>query len=226
MLARLRHPNICLFMGVSLEPQSRAIITELVSRGSLWDVLRTPGLFPLHSVSDRKNAFWPWRVVKKVLDGTCRGLAFLHSNKPPIIHRDLKSANLLLDESFNVKMCDFGLARLRDFSNTMTANVGTVQWMAPEVLAGGTYAESADMYSVGMILLELITGSYPFEGYSHLDIAIKVVQRGIRPAIPSCCSPALAELLSKCWATEPTDRPTAELALKLASSVIPSDSSM
>jgi serine/threonine protein kinase len=62
-----------------------------------------------------------------VLDGTCKGLAYLHSNCPPIVHRDLKSANLLLDDSFNVKICDFGLAKLRDMNSIMTAQVGTLQ---------------------------------------------------------------------------------------------------
>lgn len=95
---------------------------------------------------------WPSWAIRKVLDGTCKGLIYLHSNTPsPIIHRDLKSANILLDDSFNVKICDFGLARLRDFSVQMTANVGTVQWMAPEVLLGKSYAESADIYSLGMV---------------------------------------------------------------------------
>ena len=125
MLAHLRHPNICLFMGVCIDPPNRSIVTELVSRGSLWDVLRTPNIF---DGSDSQH--WPMWAIAKVMDGTCKGLIYLHSNKPqPIIHRDLKSANILLDDSFNVKICDFGLARLRDFSTQMTANVGTVQVM-------------------------------------------------------------------------------------------------
>ena len=90
ILASLRHPNICLFMGACLESSQRAIVTELVSRGSLWDALRTPQSFN----SSGGPLFWPEWVVQRVLDGTCKGLSYLHSNCPPIVHRDLKSANL------------------------------------------------------------------------------------------------------------------------------------
>jgi hypothetical protein len=108
MLAHLRHPNICLFLGACLTPPNRILVTELVSRGSLWDALRTPNIFdsfqpPIGGVSP-EPFFWPWWAIQRVLDGTCRGLVYLHSNSPPIIHRDLKSANLLLDDSFHVKV--------------------------------------------------------------------------------------------------------------------------
>lgn len=133
---------MCLFLAACLDPPNRAIVTELVTRGSLWDALRQPGL--LAGAAD--GAHWPAWAMRRVLDGTCRGLVYLHSHQPPIIHRDLKSANLLLDDSFNVKICDFGLARLRDYTAAMTANVGTVQWMAPEILSGQAYSEAADIY--------------------------------------------------------------------------------
>jgi serine/threonine protein kinase len=70
---------------------------------------------------------------------------YLHRHDPPIIHRDLKSANLLVDDTFNVKICDFGLARLKAFTNTMTGSCGTTQWMAPEVSdkGGGTHGPRA-----------------------------------------------------------------------------------
>lgn len=119
-------------MGANLKPPNRAIVTELVSRGSLWDVLRMQNLFPGYS----GQSHWPNMVIRRVLEDTIRGLNYLHGNDPPIIHRDLKSANLLLDDSFHVKICDFGLARIRDYSVNLTANVGTAQWMAPEVIAG------------------------------------------------------------------------------------------
>ncbi|KAJ1424383.1 kinase-like domain-containing protein [Ochromonadaceae sp. CCMP2298] len=206
MLAQLRHPNICLFLGVCLEPPNYAIVTELVSRGSLWDALRIPGLF--------QDLPWPTGVLRRVLEGTVRGLIYLHGHSPPIIHRDLKSANLLLDETFNVKICDFGLARLRDYNTVLTANVGTIHWMAPEVLTGTQYNESADIYSVGIVMWELFTGQCPYEHMKQVEVALSVVQRGLRPIIPNCCSAAQAAVIRKCWATDPAARFTAEQLLE------------
>ena len=106
MLARLRHPNICLFLGASLTPPNRAIVTELVSRGSLWDVLRMPklSLFGAQEVAGSQWAVPEW-VARRILADTCGGLVYLHGHSPtPIIHRDMKSANLLLDDSFHVKV--------------------------------------------------------------------------------------------------------------------------
>lgn len=228
MLARLRHPNICLYMGACLDPPNRAIVTELVSRGSLWEVLRTPNLFMGYPEIERspsfprgKGSFWPPWVVRRVLDDTCRGLTYLHSHSPPIIHRDLKSANLLLDDSFHVKICDFGLARLRDLNCTMTANVGTVQWMAPEVLLGQVYTESADLFSVAVVAWELFTGQCPYEGMNHLEVAIAVTQKGVRLQLPSKCTPMQSQLLTRCWSQEPSDRPTASQTLRELETAFP-----
>ena len=193
IISSIRHPNICLFLAACLEPPSRAISTELVIRGSLWDVLRIPNLFPPNS-----EYYLPTWIIRKILDGTCKGLTYLHNHNPTVIHRDLKSAGILLDESFNVKICDFGLAKLFDYSNTMTANVGTVQWMAPEVLRGLSYTEKVDIYSVGIITWEILTGKCPFEGKTQLDIALAVSQNHTRPEIPPC-SDAVKVFLHHCW---------------------------
>jgi serine/threonine protein kinase len=84
---------------------------------------------------------WPWILVKRVASGTARGMCYLHSGNPPVLHRDLKSANILLDESYTAKLADFGLSRLKAVrSSGMTGNCGTVQWMAPEVLCNEDYA--------------------------------------------------------------------------------------
>ena len=89
---------------------------------------------------------WPWVLVKRVASGTARGMCYLHSGNPPVLHRDLKSANILLDESYTAKLADFGLSRLKAVRSGMTGNCGTVQWMAPEVLCNEDYAEPADVF--------------------------------------------------------------------------------
>jgi len=222
ILARMRHPNICLFMAACLDSDNKAIVTELVSRGSVWDVLRNPAVFTEHrSVPHASKPHWPWWAMRRVLDGTLRGLVYLHSHDPPIIHRDLKSANLLLDDSFNVKICDFGLARLRDLTQVMTAKVGTVQWMAPEVLKGVSYTESADIYSTGIIAWELLTGKCPFQGQNQLEVAQAVTLQHARPPMPPCCGPALQHFLSNAWDATPANRFTALAALQLLEKSIP-----
>ena len=193
IISCIRHPNICLFLAACLDPPNRAIITELVIRGSLWDVLRIPNLF-----QQTGQYYLPTWIIRKILDGTCKGITYLHNHKPAIIHRDLKSANILLDESFNVKICDFGLAKLLDYSGTMTANVGTIQWMAPEVLRGHQYTEKADIYSIGIITWEVVTGKCPFEGKTQLDIVLDVAQHLKRPELPPC-SDAVKIFLDRCW---------------------------
>ena len=75
----------------------------------------------------------PWVLIKHVAVGAARGMTYLHGGKPPVLHRDLKSANLLLDDSYTTKVADFGLSRIKAQERSMTGNCGTVQWMAPEV---------------------------------------------------------------------------------------------
>lgn len=89
-----------------------------------------------------------------------RGVLYLHSFNPPILHRDLKSLNLLLDEAFRTKLADFGWTRT--LANYMTSKIGTYQWMAPEVIAGQVYTEKADVFSFGIILWEIAAREPPY----------------------------------------------------------------
>ena len=201
MLEKLRHPNICLFIGAVLQLPTRAIVTELVARGSVWDSLRR-GLFPV----DPASTFWPSWAIKRVVEGTCRGLLYLHSHSPSIIHRDLKSANILLEENFCVKICDFGLARLRAAgSSAMTSGVGTFQWMAPEVLVGGDYDTSVDIYSLGVCCWEVMTGQCPYENSSQVDLILNVVKGG-RPEMHPAFTEKQRKLLGACWHADPAQR--------------------
>lgn len=218
MLERLRHPNICLFLGASLgSGPTKAIITELVSRGSLWDNLRR-GVFPVPAGGPGSAAFWPAWAAHKVLAGTARGLLYLHSHSPPIIHRDLKSANLLLTDSLDVKICDFGLARLRQLGSdgseaVMTTKVGTFNWMAPEIMAGKPYGEKADIYSLGVVAWELLTGKCPYEGVSQVDLIMSVVANSLRPSLEPYFTREQRGLLESLWHAEACRRTSLEAML-------------
>lgn len=240
----MRHPNICLYMGACVDPPNRAIITELAANGSVWDALRLPlmppfvpadgtsrGCWPLHlyvgnhgvppsdgapklSAPIPPKGTWPWELVKRVACGSARGMAYLHSGKPPVLHRDLKSANLLLDESYTTKVCDFGLSRLKAQERSMTGNCGTVQWMAPEVLANMNYNEKADVFSYGIILWELLSRECPYDGLSPIQCALAVLNRDKRPDIPKFCPPALHALIKACIKKDPEQRPSFEEILQ------------
>lgn len=235
MVSGMRHPNICLFMGACLDAPNRAIVTELCENGSLWDALRLPLASPykvadgvsrdawpleLYEVvqsppkstqRDRPLApkgVWPWSLVKRVAAGTARGMCYLHSGNPPVLHRDLKSANILLDESYTAKLADFGLSRLKAVRSGMTGNCGTVQWMAPEVLCSEDYAEPADVFSFGIILWEMLTQECPYEGMTPIQCALGVLNQNLRPPIPEWCPQSFRALIKNCVERDPKERPT------------------
>ncbi|KAI3957338.1 hypothetical protein MKW98_003059 [Papaver atlanticum] len=123
LMKRLRHPNVLLFMGAVTSPWRLGIVTEFLPRGSLFKLLQreTPTLG------------WKRRVLM-ALD-IARGMNYLHSYDPPIVHRDLKSSNLLVDKDWTVKIGDFGLSRLKHTTFlSRNSGKGTPQWMAPEVI--------------------------------------------------------------------------------------------
>merc|ERR1719159_2231621 len=149
-------------------------------------------------------------------------MQYLHAFEPQIIHRDLKSLNLLLaeqvlDESHEpiVKVSDFGLSRMKDSVvdadwGKMTMAAGTCHWMAPEVFTGTRYDAKVDVYSYAMILFEIICREIPFEDVEPASIGRLLVQ-GQRPdleAVPPDCPPNLLELMQQCWSHLPEERPS------------------
>jgi serine/threonine protein kinase len=144
VLSSLRHPNVCLFMGAVTRGRHRCLVTELAARGSLWDFMHSSS----SSSSSSSAAAFDWSCMVQMAKDVACGMLYLHSHSPPILHRDLKSGNLLLDAALVVKLADFGLARIKATA-TMTANRGTFQWMAPECLANQRYTEKADVYRWG-----------------------------------------------------------------------------
>jgi len=138
LMVTLRHPYIVLFMGACIKTPDLFIVTEFMSNGSVRELL------------DRKEILIEPEHVRKFAVDSCKGMAYLHSRK--ILHRDLKTHNLLVDGNFNVKVADFGLSRsMVDQDATMTA-CGTPSWAAPEVLRRDHYTHKADIYSFGICM--------------------------------------------------------------------------
>ena len=144
-------------MGVCLDPPT--IITEYCRRGSLRDALSTAP----------QELDWPLRV--RIAAEAARALEFLHGSRPPVLHRDIKSSNILLDDDWHAKLCDLGLAKIMDasaasvLSATATMQRVNPQWLAPELLRPEASAAS-DVFAFGMTMLELVTDALPW-GHLH-----------------------------------------------------------
>lgn len=201
----LRHPNVVLFMGAVTRPPNLSIITEYLPRGSLYRLIHRP-----HSQIDEK------RRIKMALD-VAKGMHCLHASRPTIVHRDLKSPNLLVDKNWNVKVGDFGLSRLKHntfLSSKSTA--GTPEWMAPEVLRNENSNEKCDVYSFGVILWELATLRLPWSGMNPMQVVGAVGFQNRRLDIPNNLDPLVARIIWECWQTDPNLRPSfAQLAVAL-----------
>jgi hypothetical protein len=125
-----------------------------------------------------------------------------------IIHRDLKSLNILLDTERRARICDFGLVRLKSLA-PMTGMIGTPQWMAPEILMCSIYYDGkVDVFSYGIVLWELLTGGLPYHNAPMEKLGYMVVQEGRRPLIPDGTPRELSDLITACWATSAQERPT------------------
>ncbi|TYI38959.1 hypothetical protein ES332_A02G066000v1 [Gossypium tomentosum] len=197
LMKRLRHPNVLLFMGAVTSPQRLCIVTEFLQRGSLFRLLQRNA-----AKLDRK------RRVHMALD-IARGMNYLHHCNPTIVHRDLKSSNLLVDKNWTVKVGDFGLSRLKHatFLTTKTGK-GTPHWMAPEVLRNEPSDEKSDIYSFGVILWELATGKIPWENLNSIQVIGTVGFMNQRLEIPKDLDPPWASIIESCWLSDPRSRPT------------------
>lgn len=138
-----------------------------------------------------------------------KGMNYLHSSTPVIVHRDLKSPNLLVDKNWVVKVCDFGLSRMKHntfLSSRSTA--GTAEWMAPEVLRNEPSNEKCDVYSFGVILWELTTLQQPWGGMNPMQVVGAVGFQHRQLDIPNDMDPMIADIIRQCWHTDPKLRPS------------------
>ncbi|XP_013604103.1 PREDICTED: serine/threonine-protein kinase HT1-like isoform X3 [Brassica oleracea var. oleracea] len=193
IMRKVRHKNVVQFIGACTKPPHLCIVTEFMPGGSVYDYLhKQKGVFKLPALF-------------KVAIDICKGMNYLHQNN--IIHRDLKAANLLMDENEVVKVADFGVARVKAQTGVMTAETGTYRWMAPEVIEHKPYDHKADVFSYGIVLWELLTGKLPYEYMTPLQAAVGVVQKGLRPKIPKKTHPKMRELMERLWEKDPSLRP-------------------
>ena len=165
LMRRLRHPNVILLMGAVTEAPNLSIVTEFLHRGSLYKLLHRPQPSAVRAAMAQEA-----RRVRMALD-VAKGMHYLHSCDPIIVHRDLKSPNLLVDRHWVVKVCDFGLSRMKNHTFLSSkSNAGTPEWMAPEVLRNEPSDEKSDVFSYGVIFWELLTRQEPWSGLNPMQV--------------------------------------------------------
>nr|VDC79785.1 unnamed protein product [Brassica rapa] len=190
---------VVLFLGACTKPPRLSMITEYMELGSLY--------YLIHMSGQKKKLSWHRRL--RMLRDICRGLMCIHRMK--VVHRDLKSANCLVDKHWTVKICDFGLSRIMTDENMKdTSSAGTPEWMAPELIRQEPFTEKCDIFSLGVIMWELSTLRKPWEGVPPEKVIFAVAHERSRLEIPDG---PLSKLIADCWA-EPQERPNCEEILR------------
>eukprot|EP00002_Diphylleia_rotans_P012992 TRINITY_DN2530_c1_g1_i1.p1 TRINITY_DN2530_c1_g1~~TRINITY_DN2530_c1_g1_i1.p1 ORF type:complete len:2536 (+),score=366.48 TRINITY_DN2530_c1_g1_i1:56-7663(+) len=195
MMVELRHPNIVLYMGACVELPNLCIVCELLT-GTLYQLLH------------RKEVEISLRESLGFLCDIAKGMQYLHASSPAILHRDLKSLNLLLDDRGHVKVSDFGMTAFQGHE-TKERSSGSLYWMAPEVISGDKFTAAADVYSFGIVMWEVFSRCEPYSGFETPSaVATLVVMHELRPEVNFDLAPTLRVLMEKCWASHTESRPT------------------
>lgn len=215
VMAKASHPNLVRLLGFCSDGSSVDVVLELCRGGSLFDMLHVSDV----EISSRQQI----KIASDVADA----MTYLHGMDPPIMHRDLKSLNVLLLEPLTsaldvptAKLTDFGLAKVRyseaslrqasddDLTRLMSSQIGTVQWTAPEMLAGSeSYSAKVDVYAYGILLYEIWHFEPPFAELEAHEVE-KFVLGGGRPPVDWKATPEpLVRLIDSCWAQQAKERP-------------------
>jgi len=188
VMSRLDHPNIVSLYGACTKPPKLCMVLELCN-SSLFDILHNSNTI----LNEKKTCAMMLQIAK--------GLEYLHGQNPGIIHRDIKSQNILVTDDFRMKICDFGLV------NTCTTTAGTPSYMAPELLSNSLFSRKVDTFAFAVLMWESFTRSVPFSGWDPRDIR-EYILRGERLRLPlSGCPKPCLKLIERCWHVETSKRP-------------------
>ncbi|XP_053557262.1 mitogen-activated protein kinase kinase kinase 1 [Bombina bombina] len=208
MMNHLSHPNIIRMLGATCEKSNYNLFVEWMAGGSVAHLLSKYGAF--------KES-----VIINYIEQLLRGLSYLHENQ--IIHRDIKGANLLIDSTGQrLRIADFGAAARLASKGTGAGEfqgqlLGTIAFMAPEVLRGQQYGRSCDVWSVGCSIIEMSCAKPPWNAEkhsNHLALIFKIASTTTAPSIPPHLSPGLRDVALRCLELQPQDRPPSRELLK------------
>eukprot|EP01025_Chloroclados_australasicus_P033324 TRINITY_DN3394_c0_g3_i2.p1 TRINITY_DN3394_c0_g3~~TRINITY_DN3394_c0_g3_i2.p1 ORF type:complete len:1167 (-),score=114.54 TRINITY_DN3394_c0_g3_i2:813-4313(-) len=204
LLKSLKHPNIVKYFNSFLSKRHLYILLEYMDNGTLSQVLK-PGEFG--SLAEPLVAMYIIQVLE--------GLMYLHQQG--VVHRDIKGANILMSKAGDVKLADFGVATTRDeieAAGTLSDQVvGTPYWMAPEVIEMTSVTSACDIWSVGCLIIELLTGSPPYYDLQPMSALYRIVQDD-NPPLPRAITLDLRDFLLKCFQKDPQNRPSAAILLQ------------
>ncbi|EHK17075.1 uncharacterized protein TRIVIDRAFT_41605 [Trichoderma virens Gv29-8] len=204
LLRELRHPNIVQYLGCSSSAEHLNIFLEYVPGGSVQTMLNSYGALPEPLVRS---------FVRQILTG----LSYLHNMD--IIHRDIKGANILVDNKGTIKISDFGISKKLEASNILNGAAnnkhrpslqGSVFWMAPEVVKQTSYTRKADIWSLGCLVVEMMTGSHPFPDCSQLQAIFRIGGGKATPTIPEHASDDAKTFLGQTFELDHNQRPSAD----------------
>ena len=197
ILRKLRHKHIVMYYGMLQEKDSFSILMEYAKGGTIHDLILRQGALQEKEVS---------RYSQQIL----KGLLYLHENK--IVHRDLKCANILLDNYNNCKLTDFGISKHTDDIRSLSGcgtDCGTIYWMSPESIQREKYGKRSDIWSFGCTVLEMLNAKPPFSEFRYIEAAQKIVYEDLDPCYLSSTSVHCMEFVGKCLQKEPQFRPRA-----------------
>lgn len=224
-IGSIRHRNLVSLHGYSLSPNGNLLFYDYMENGSLWDLLHGPS----------KKVKLDWETRLKIAVGAAQGLAYLHHDcDPRIIHRDVKSSNILLDENFEAHLSDFGIAKSLPTSKTHASTyvLGTIGYIDPEYARTSRLTVKSDVYSFGIVLLELLTGKKAVENESNLHqlILSKADDNTVMEAVDSEVSVTCIDLAHVrktfqlallCTRRHPSERPTMHEVARVLVSLLP-----